>query len=376
MRHASELDTDALISGAGPTGRTLGIALLLQGKRVRVTDKHLKGLPYSRAILINGETMRSLEPLGVCASLRAAGQPVDGIELHVDGAVPCTLHGATGASGGPLLLPQLLTEQILSERYLQLGGALHRGYRFELPEGSCDGSAGAVDLLPIDASQPVLAVQYLWLFGCDGMDSAVRSALGLTWRGRSQREPGHAIDARLRQWTGRTNVALHASAAGVALILRIAPLTVRIAGTTAAQCHQVLRQLPVEAITWESSFNIQFRSADCYGKDQTWLAGDATHVHSPIGGRGLNMGMADALALAEAIARQDIDAYVAQRKPVAARWVRINYGMSRVLMGSALWSQLLRWALRFCVRLLLAGGGERLLQPLFMRIIRVDETQA
>jgi 2-polyprenyl-6-methoxyphenol hydroxylase-like FAD-dependent oxidoreductase len=114
------LDTDALIIGAGPTGLTLGIALLLQGRSVLVIDKHLSGLSYSRAILINGETLQALQPLGVCVRLRASGQAVDGLQIHLNGDLRCTLRGATPSALSPILLPQLHTEQILLERYLQL----------------------------------------------------------------------------------------------------------------------------------------------------------------------------------------------------------------------------------------------------------------
>lgn len=376
MSRVAALQTDALIVGAGPTGLTLGIALLLQGRSVVIIDKHLAGLPYSRAILINGETMGALQPLGISQTLRAAGQPVDGFELHIDGALRCVLPNPVDPATGPLLLPQLVTERILCERYLQLGGTLHRGYSFTAPAGRRDGSAGQIDLLPTESSQPVLQIQCQWLFGCDGMHSSVRTALGLGWHGRSQPEQGHAMDATLVNWPFSTNAALYAGADGMALALRIGPRTLRIAGTTAAHCRAVLDQLPVEALTWDASFNIQFMTADTYGIGQTWLAGDATHVHSPIGGRGMNMGIADALALAAAVGSQQLADYGARRKPVAARWVRINYVLSRVLMGGERWAQMLRWTLRICIRLLLALGGQRWLLPVLQRLIRVDPSRS
>jgi hypothetical protein len=364
------LDTDALIIGAGPTGLTLGIALLLQGRRVLVIDKHLSGLSYSRAILINGETLQALQPLGVCERLRASGQAVDGLQIHLNGDLRCTLRGATPSALSPILLPQLHTEQILLERYLQLGGNLQRGYCYAEPEGSCTGTAGWVELQAIDRSQPPLRVHYQWLFGCDGAHSAVRSALGLAWRGRNQAEPAYAIDADLQQWSADTNASLHISALGIALALRIGAHSVRIAGTTQAQCLAVLQGLPVQAITWESAFNIQFRTAAGYGVGRAWLAGDAAHVHSPIGGRGMNMGMCDALALAAAVAQQDLQAYVKQRKPVAAHWVGLNSRVSWVTMGQGPVSRMLRWLLRCGLRLLLLCGGQRLLQGLFLRVVR------
>ena len=82
------------------------------------------------------------------------------------------------------------------------------------------------------------------------------------------------------------------------------------------------------------------------------------------------MGMCDALALAAAVAQQDLQAYVKQRKPVAAHWVGLNSRVSWVTMGQGPVSRMLRWLLRCGLRLLLLCGGQRLLQGLFLRVVR------
>jgi len=65
----------------------------------------------------------------------------------------------------------------------------------------------------------------------------------------------------------------------------------------------------IEKTTWESQFNVYFAQVNCYGAGNVWLAGDAAHVHSPIGGRGMNMGIAEGLRFFQAVIDEDFNTY-------------------------------------------------------------------
>ncbi len=124
---------DALIVGAGPTGLALGLGLLAQGKRVLIVEKHPDGLDFSRAILVNADTLHALAPFGVSAPIREAGIAVDGFSLHVNGRVVSQARYVVDPQDltHPVCLPQLHTEKILSDRFLQNGGEIIRGYVFK-----------------------------------------------------------------------------------------------------------------------------------------------------------------------------------------------------------------------------------------------------
>jgi 2-polyprenyl-6-methoxyphenol hydroxylase-like FAD-dependent oxidoreductase len=87
-------------------------------------------------------------------------------------------------------------------------------------------------------------------------------------------------------------------------------------------------------VEWSSRFRVHHRLAERYRAGRVLLAGDAAHVHSPAGGQGMNLGIQDAHALGVAITRGDLDAYEAQRRPVAEHVVRLTDRMTRVATTS------------------------------------------
>ncbi|MEU8748249.1 FAD-dependent monooxygenase [Streptomyces parvulus] len=91
-----------------------------------------------------------------------------------------------------------------------------------------------------------------------------------------------------------------------------------------------LGQAEVTGSTWSSRFRVHHRVADRYRNGRLLLAGDAAHVHSPAGGQGMNTGIQDGYALGRAIAAGRLDAYEAQRRPVARRVVAFTHRMTRV----------------------------------------------
>jgi 2-polyprenyl-6-methoxyphenol hydroxylase-like FAD-dependent oxidoreductase len=88
---------------------------------------------------------------------------------------------------------------------------------------------------------------------------------------------------------------------------------------------------------WGTHFRIHHRVADTYRSDRLVLAGDAAHVHSPAGGQGMNLGIQDAVALADALGRvfggeSDalLDAYSEARRPIARRVLRLTDRLTRL----------------------------------------------
>ena len=93
----------------------------------------------------------------------------------------------------------------------------------------------------------------------------------------------------------------------------------------------------VTDVVWGSRFRIHHRVADTYRAGRLLLAGDAAHVHSPAGGQGMNLGIQDAVALAEALARvlggapdTVLDDYSAARRPIAQQVVEMTDRLTRL----------------------------------------------
>ncbi|WP_264062329.1 FAD-dependent monooxygenase, partial [Mycolicibacterium hippocampi] len=102
----------------------------------------------------------------------------------------------------------------------------------------------------------------------------------------------------------------------------------------------------VDRVVWGSRFRVHHRLADTFGADRILLAGDAAHVHSPAGGQGMNLGIEDAVALGQALARVlggdaatrldaadragVLDGYAAERRRTAGRVVAATHRLTTV----------------------------------------------
>src|SRR6185503_20611686 len=106
----------------------------------------------------------------------------------------------------------------------------------------------------------------------------------------------------------------------------------------------------IRSVEWTSSFRIQRRLADTYRRGRTFLAGDAAHIHSPLGGQGMNTGIGDAENLAWKLAlviagRADqrlLDTYEAERRPIAKGVLETTSSVTEVVVGQGRASRLLR----------------------------------
>ena len=127
----------------------------------------------------------------------------------------------------------------------------------------------------------------------------------------------------------------------------------------------VLKKFEVKQIIWDGSFTNSFRLADTYGRGHIWLAGDAAHVHSPVGGRGMNMGILDAVYLARAVANDTVHTYEESRRPAARTWVWCNYYLTQLIMSNGLMCQWLRMLVSYGLVVLGYLLGARLAKMMF-----------
>ena len=82
---------------------------------------------------------------------------------------------------------------------------------------------------------------------------------------------------------------------------------------------------------WESAFKISYRQVETYQSGRTFLAGDAAHIHSPVGGRGMNLGIEDAATLAWLIEQGKTDDYTAMRHPIGAQVLKFTQTQTKQL---------------------------------------------
>ncbi len=187
-----------------------------------------------------------------------------------------------------------------------------------------------------------------WLIGADGAHSAVRHALGLAFAGTTDPREWRLVDARLDWPFPPAEIDVFARpvrrARGDPDRARPVPpgqqrrRPARAAAARRAACSEEV---------WRSAFRISYRQVASYRQGRVLLAGDAAHVHSPVGARGMNLGIEDGTLLARKLIHGGLDGYSAERHPVGARVIRQTRALTRLVttrnpLGQWLRDQLFR----------------------------------
>ncbi|MFE3036441.1 rifampin monooxygenase [Streptomyces canus] len=333
-RSPRTFDFDVIIAGCGPTGAMLAAELRLHDVRVLVLEKETEPVSFVRIV---GLHMRSLELLamrGWLDRVRAHGRqrPAGGFFAAINKPVPPGLDSAH-----PYLLgiPQPVLVDLLEEHAMELGAQVRRGRAVAGFEQDDEG----VTVELADGEQ----LRSRYLVGCDGGRSTVRKLLGVGFPGEASRtetlmgemevaapqQEVAAKTAELRETHHR--FWLRPFGGGVySVVVPAAGVSDRATPPTLEDFRQQLHAVAgtdfgVHSPRWLSRFGDATRLAERYRVGRVLLAGDAAHIHPPIGGQGLNLGIQDAFNLGWKLAAQVrgwapeslLDTYQAERHPVA-----------------------------------------------------------
>ncbi|HEY1552222.1 MAG TPA: FAD-dependent monooxygenase [Kofleriaceae bacterium] len=371
------MDYDVIIAGAGPVGLFLACELRLAKLSVLVleqaADPHspLKQLPFGMRGLW-GPSVEAfyrrglLEP--IAAAPHAEGQPKPratserrgpaghfaGIQFdysNIDASRwPYRLPGPADSQVGASMEH---IERVLAERAASLGVEIRRGIGVDRFEQSADGVV-------------VAGIRAGWLVGCDGGRSTVRKQAGFEFVGTDPELTGYSIKVELAD-PDTLPLGRHYTPAGMftqwqpgvigladfdgGAFHRTQPITVEHVQTVLRRvsCTDVTVKSMSLAATWTD----RSHQATTYRNGRVLLAGDAAHIHSPLGGQGLNLGLGDAMNLGWKLAatiRGDapaglLDSYTAERHPIGARvldWTRAQVAVMRPSRSSRAIEAILR----------------------------------
>ena len=306
-------DTEVLIVGAGPTGLVLALFLAKFGVRVRIIDKTDAPGTTSRALVIHARNLELYRQIGIADEAVDGGLKFTAANLwargkHV-GRIPFGDIG-TGLSPYPYMLiyPQDRHERMLVDALRPLGVEVER--QCELVSFHDDGNGIRAQLRTSDGRSDTCDARYL--AGCDGAHSTVRETLGVGFPGGTYSDIFYVADMDGEGPTvdGQLHVALDDTD-----FLAIFPLkdsgNVRLVGSIGdAASAEHLRwddvstkvidrlKLKVNEVRWFSTYHIHHRVASSFRRNSAFLLGDAAHIHSPVGGQGMNTGIGDAVNLA------------------------------------------------------------------------------
>jgi 3-(3-hydroxy-phenyl)propionate hydroxylase len=330
---------EVVIAGSGPTGLMLAGELALAQVDVVILERRPnQDLESARARGLLARTIEVLDQRGISERFVAQGQKHEA----------SMFTGASFANDLPtrhnyvLGLIQPHVERILAEWVRELQVPILYGE--ELTSFTQDDRG--VDVMMRDRKQ--LRAQYL--VGCDGGRSLVRKTAGIEFTGwdatqswliaeaQMTAEPAYGFreDARGKHAIGKAEGGF----VGMAL------MEAQVAGEVEPTLKDVSDALVavygtdfgIHSPRWISRFTDMTRQAASYRAGRVLLAGDAAHVHSPVGGQGLNLGMQDAVNLGWKLAQvvkgtspeRLLDTYHAERHPVGARVLRTNMAQVRL----------------------------------------------
>jgi 2-polyprenyl-6-methoxyphenol hydroxylase-like FAD-dependent oxidoreductase len=299
-------------------GLACAIELTRLGAPVRIVEQRDARTTESRAIAVNPRTLALLEASGVTPRLIAAGVRLRGLRVFARGRHVATVDLSRIRHRFPFLLalPQSDTERILEERLRELGVAVERSTRIaELTLGD------QIEAVLEGAAAGSVAPD--WIVGADGAHSRVRKAIGSGFPGERYPFQWSLADVTLTGDVEPDRGELHLDP-GRPILFRL-PLG---AGRhrVISNSPDVLGRLPAtwtvgEAI-WQSDFAVSHRLADRIVSGRAVIIGDAAHIHSPAGGRGMNLGIEDAATLAPRILAGDLGDWPERRRARAAQVVR------------------------------------------------------
>jgi 2-polyprenyl-6-methoxyphenol hydroxylase-like FAD-dependent oxidoreductase len=308
-------DRVVLIVGAGPTGLVLALWLTKLGVRVRIIDKTAEPGTTSRAVAVQVRTLEFYRQVDLAGAVVDAGVKVAGLNFWVRGARAAhVLLGRMGEGLSPfpyaLTYPQDAHERLLIDRLEALGARVER--RTELVRFEQDAERVRAVLRRPDGSEETCEAAYL--AGCDGARSTVREVLATGFPGGTYSGLFYVadVDATGAAADGDIHVDLEE-----ADFLAVFPLKgagrLRLIGPIRQEPDREQRELTfddvrgralgnlklsVARVNWFSTYRVHHRVAAHFREGRAFLLGDAAHVHSPVGGQGMNTGIGDTVNLA------------------------------------------------------------------------------
>jgi len=379
-------DVDVFISGAGPTGLLLALLLVKQGVRVRIVDETEQPGTTSRALAVQSRTLEIYRQIDLADQVVRRGRILGAANLWRRGDRVAHIEiGAIGRGLSPfpfgVIFPQDEHERLLVERLEAAGVRVERRTAFTSFEATDEGVV--VHERRSDGGTSTWQARYL--AGCDGASSPTRRAIGAQFPGGTYEHlffvadveaHGPAVNGELHVvlddagFLGLFPLAGESRARVVGTIQDGAGGSGRSVGWDDVDMRPIRRiGLDVAKVNWFSTYRVHHRVADRFRLGRAFILGDAGHIHSPVGGQGMNTGLGDATNLAWKLAavlggraREDLlDTYEPERIAFARKLVATTDRVFQAASSPGRLAEVLRTQVvpRLAARVIATHVGQR-----------------
>lgn len=354
----STRDVDVLVVGAGPTGLTAAGDLARAGRSVTVLERWPTMNPSSRAFATMARTLEVLDARGLADDLLAHSHKAPGVTIF-DGARIDLTH-LDSAYPFVMITPQTNVDKALGDYAVAQGADIRRGIEVVGLDQDADGVR--VSTRPHGDADHHTHWRARYLIGADGAHSTVRSLVGADFPGKTILSSIVLADVKLAHGPAGGGLTLGSTRNVFAFLAPYqAPFERHDSDGSWYRAmvwdrdHQVPDSEPADSdeivdilaaafatdvgvieVGWKSRFHCDERQVTQYRHGRVFLAGDAAHVHSPMGGQGMNTGIQDAANLAwkvdAVLAGADdavLNSYHDERHPIGKRVLRQSRLMAR-----------------------------------------------
>jgi 2-polyprenyl-6-methoxyphenol hydroxylase-like FAD-dependent oxidoreductase len=392
----SQQHTQVLIIGAGPSGLMMAAQLLRHGVQPIIIDSKHGPTDQSKALAVQARSLEIYRQMGVIDRILTNGKQAGGVAFNQEGKVLAELSLANTGEGETKFPFIHLYQQSKNERLL-----------LDFLTVNCCPVYWDTNLISVKQDQAKVEVQLQsaaetvtltcdWLIGADGAHSVVRKQLQIPFNGDTYAHEFYLIDAEItNKELSDDKVGLYLSKKGFAgffpmpedscyRVVGNLPKGIEVSddlklADVLPHLNSVV-QLDIQIINlkWFTTYRLHHRMADNFRKQRCFLIGDAAHIHSPVGGQGMNTGLQDAYNLAWKLAgvvngqlKQSIlDTYAAERMLVAKDLLNTTDRIFKIVMSTN-WLTMLfkKWVMPKVLKFVWSKDGIR--EVFFKRVSQI-----
>ncbi|MBI2697838.1 FAD-dependent oxidoreductase [Mycobacterium gordonae] len=327
-------EVDVVVVGAGPTGLTAAGDLARAGRSVTVLERRASVSQASRAFATMARTLEVLDARGLAGDLLADAYRAPGVTIF--GGARIDLTHLDSPYPFVMVTPQTNVDAALRDYALAQGAEIRRGVEVTALDEDADGVS-----VTTGGGQCWRA---RYVIGADGAHSTVRELVGADFPGKTLLSSIVLADVRLAHAPAGEGLKVGSTRDMFAFLApynrdswyraMVWDRNHQVPDTEPVSDDEIVGilgaamgvDLGVQDVTWKSRFHCDERQVRRYRHGRVFLAGDAAHVHSPMGGQGMNTGIQDAVNLAWKIdavlgGADDavLDTYHDERHPIAKR---------------------------------------------------------
>lgn len=394
----TEQNIDVLIVGAGPSGLMMAAQLLRYGVQPVIIDSKHGPTDQSKALAVQARSLEIYRQMGVIDKVLPGGKQAGGVSYTLNGQTLIDLSFANIGAAQTRFPFVFLYQQSKNERLLL--DVLTQNccpVYWDTSLVNLTQTAGGVSVTLTNSDDTETKLTCKWVIGADGAHSAVRKQLQIPFKGDVYTNEFFLADIEISsQGLDASKVSLYLTQNNMAGFFPlpeanryrvIGNLTKQMNFTGEVTLDDVLPTLKntagasfdVTRVHWFTTYRLHHRMAEKFRQERCFLIGDAAHIHSPVGGQGMNTGLQDAYnlgwKLAGAIGGQFneaiLESYADERMPVAKALLNTTDKLFKIIIsGNWLTSLFRKWVMPHVINF--AWKNKNFREWFFKRLAQLD----